>query len=180
MRLQLGETESQNARQVLETSIQRVHSIAAVHEVLSERGFSMVDLKEVLERLVHLVSGTMTDPTKQVIISVKGESLILPSRSATNLALIVNELVQNALEHAFPDMREGSIAITLATAPDDLIVSVRDNGQGIPAQNAPGLGTEIIRTLVEEELKGRLVYESGLGGTLAMIYLPRESATVSG
>ncbi len=179
MRLQLGDTESQNARQVLETSIHRVHSIAAVHEVLSERGFSMVDLKEVLSRLVQLVGGTLTSPGKPVLINVKGESLSLPSRSATNLALIVNELMQNALEHAFPDMKEGSIDITLATAPEALIVSVRDNGQGLRAQSKPGLGTEIIRTLVEEELKGRLVYETGAGGTMATIYLPRELAAVN-
>ncbi len=179
MRLQLGETESQNARQVLETSIHRVHSIAAVHEVLSERGFSMVDVKEVLERLIHLVSGTMTDPGKLVMITVKGESLTLPSRSATNLALIVNELVQNAFDHAFPAMQEGSIVITLATAPDAFLVSVRDNGQGISALQSPGLGSEIISTLVEEELKGRLVYESGAGGTTATVYLPRELAAIS-
>ena len=178
MQLQLSETTSADgttldARQVLQMSMNRVYSIAAVHEVLSERGFHLVDLKEVLQRIASMTGAGLTAPRQALRLSVEGETVLLPSRTATNLALVVNELVQNALEHAFKERAVGQVLVTLGYAPDELVVTVKDDGSGLPRDYHPGLGTELVETLVHEELRGRLDYARLDRGTEVTIRLPR-------
>lgn len=173
MQIQLADADHLNARQVLEMSIHRVHSIAAVHDVLSERGFHLVDLKEVLQRLAHMTMASLTTPHRPVTITIAGETVMLPGRAATNLALVVNELVQNALDHAFPGRETGRITITLGQAPDTLVLVVRDDGVGLPAGYRPGLGTEIVTTLTHDELQGELAYLPAPAGTTVHIRIPR-------
>ncbi len=177
IQLQLSEArggEALDARQVLQTSIHRVHSIAAVHEVLAERGFHLVDVKEVLQRIASVTGAGLTAPQQRVQLSVEGETVLLPSRMATNLALVVNELVQNALEHAFEGGAPGQVLVSLGYAPAELVVTVRDDGQGLPKDYLPGLGTELVQTLVHEELRGRLSYGRLQKGTEVTIRMPRD------
>lgn len=179
MQLQIPDADRLDTRQVLESNIHRIRSIAAVHEVLSERGFRLVDVKDVLARITQATAEAMTAPGRLATIEVYGESLPLPSRAATALALVVNELVQNALEHAFqtPDGRGstgGRIEISLGRSPQELIVIVRDNGAGITGDYQRGLGLEIAETLVRDDLHGRLKFNRlPTGGTEASIRMPR-------
>jgi two-component system, sensor histidine kinase PdtaS len=170
MRLQLAEADGLDARQALLNSIHRVHTIAAVHETLSERGFHLVDVRDVLQRVVGMVA-TMTAPDKAIRISVEGEAALLPTRAATSLALVVNELIQNALEHAFTGRDAGQVVITVARAQGALLVTVADDGQGFAAGYRPGLGTEIVETLVRSDLHGELAYNRRAGGTEVAIRL---------
>lgn len=174
MQLQIAEAHRLDTRTVLETNIHRIRSIAAVHEVLSEEGFSLVDVKDVLERIIQTTSSSMIAPHQMLEIQVYGESLILPSRSATALTLIVNELVQNALEHAFNGRNTGKVEISLGRSPDELIIIVRDNGIGLPANYKPKLGLEIAQTLVKDDLQGSIKFnQPPTGGTEVSIRLPR-------
>lgn len=175
IQLQLGEVTDANTRQVLLSSMHRVYSIAAVHEVLSERGFHLVNVKDVLHRLAMMNVNSLSLSGQAVRVRVEGEAVMLPSRAATNVALVVNELVQNALEHAFPAQSQGEVQITLAHVPTGVVITVRDNGQGLPDAYRPGLGTEIVRTLVREELRGRLSYHSPGKGTEVILHLPAEA-----
>jgi len=86
MQLQLPDADRLDTREVLETNIHRIRSIATVHEVLSDDGFRMVDVKDVLERITMTTAETMTDPGKNISIEVFGEPLSLPSRAATSLS----------------------------------------------------------------------------------------------
>ncbi len=174
MQLQIPDAERLNTRQILETNIHRIHSIAAVHEVLSERGFRLVDVKDVLERITSMTADSMTTPGRDISIRVFGEPLALPSRAATSLALIVNELVQNALEHAFDGRYQGKIEISLGYSPDELIVLVRDNGRGLPESYEHGLGLEIAETLVRDDLDGRMKFHRLEQGTEISIRMPRK------
>lgn len=175
MQLQISDAERLDTRQVLETNIHRINSIAAVHEVLSEKGFRLVDVKDVLGRIGRETAESMTHPHKTIEILLLGESLLLPSRAATALTLVVNELVQNALEHAFPmEHTNGRIEISLGRSADEIIVIVRDNGAGLPNGLVRGLGLEIAETLVTEDLNGRLKFNRPTGGgTEVSIRLPR-------
>lgn len=178
MQLQMGETTDADgtpldAKQVLQTSMHRVYSIAAVHEVLSERGFQLVDVKEVLQRMAAMTGAGLTAPQQALQVAVEGETALLPSRTATNLALVVNELVQNALEHAFDGTSPGRVLVSLGYAPGELVVTVRDDGRGLPQNYLPGLGTELVQTLVHEELRGTLTYARLDRGTEVTIRLPR-------
>jgi two-component system, sensor histidine kinase PdtaS len=105
---------------------------------------------------------------------VQGEQLLLPSRAATAVTLAVNELVQNALEHAFVGRSRGSVTISVGRGPEDLIVLVRDDGVGLPARPARRLGLEIVETLVREDLRGRIRYNRlPSGGAEISIRMPR-------
>jgi signal transduction protein with GAF and PtsI domain len=172
MRLQLG-SATPEARPVLQNSITRVHSIAAIHEVLSERGFRLVDLKEVLTQIGRMTGETMAIPNQSITVEVLGESLLMPTRAATNVVLVVNELLQNALEHAFKNRPSGTVRISIGQAPGEHLILVRDDGVGFPENFKRGLGLEIVETLVFEELNGRIRFYGAEPGTEVSIRFPR-------
>ncbi|WP_420628761.1 GAF domain-containing protein [Candidatus Leptofilum sp.] len=175
MQLQLGDADQLTAHEVLQTNIHRIRSIAAVHEILSEKGFRLVDVKDVLERICRMTAETMTRPNQNVHIRVFGDALSLPSKPATAVALVVNELVQNSLEHAFnSSSTDGQIDVSLGRSLQEVIIIVRDNGRGLPPDFTRGLGLEIVETLVQEDLNGRLKFNHPTqGGTEISLRLPR-------
>ncbi len=173
LRLQLGEP-SIDAEEALRESIDRILSIAAVHEVLSEKGFRMVDVKQVFEQVAQTVTQHRLHLQKMLQVTVRGDEVALPSREATALTLAVNELIQNALKHAFTDRDTGRITVTLQRQGADLTVIVKDDGIGLSAKamepsDRPSLGLQIIETLVTQDLGGEMIIEQHEEGTSATI-----------
>ncbi len=176
MRMQVAEANGElAAHDVLHQSINRIQSIAAVHEVLSEQGFRLVDVKEVIQRIARMVAQNMIPPGKSISIQVDGDSLVLPSRPATSLALVVNELLQNALEHAFVGRQSGQVTITLAPTPDHYLATVADDGVGLPSDIPSSLGLEIVEALVRDDLKGKIKFKHHKRGAQVEIRMPRSS-----
>ena len=175
LRLQLRDGGQVSGREVLTETISRILSIAAVHEILSVEGFRLVNLRQLLERVVQNVTQTMTAPALHLAVAVQGEDIYLNSHQATSLALVVNELLQNAIEHAFPDRAEGRIEIRLAQRDGGLSLEVADDGRGLPPGFEPGgggdLGLKIIHALVTEDLGGTITFSAG-PGTRAVITIP--------
>jgi two-component sensor histidine kinase len=171
LRPQMSGDRQVSAHEVLHESINRILSIAAVHEVLSQRGFRLVDVKEVLSRVGRAVAQNMQRPGLEIEVTVQGDEVALPSQAATSLALAVNELLQNALEHAFVGRPRGCVAVRLRQAPGEVTVEVRDDGIGLAADSSRHLGLEIVETLVVEDLKGTWSLEAN-GGTVARITIP--------
>ncbi|HID89511.1 MAG TPA: GAF domain-containing protein [Anaerolineae bacterium] len=170
LRLQMAE-EDLDPRRALQESINRVLSIAAVHEVLSEKGFRLVDLRQVLRQVAQTVVQNRPHPDKDIRVEVEGDEIALPSRSATALALAVNELVQNSLKHAFMGREAGRIKVRLRRRPSGYEVVVADDGVGLPVDTPPprSLGLQIVETLVTQDLGGELRLECGPQGTRAVI-----------
>lgn len=173
MQLQIPDAARLNTRDVLETNIHRIRSIATVHEVLSEKGFHLVDVKDVLSRIARATVQAVNAPNHAITIDVLGESLTLPSQAATALALIVNELVQNAVEHAFVGKTHGMIEVTIGRSPTNFHVWVRDNGNGLPDNFEHGLGLEIAETLITDDLDGTIDFHSLVQGTEVALTIPR-------
>jgi two-component sensor histidine kinase len=173
MQLQLPDADRLETRTVLLTNIHRIRSIAAVHEILSEQGFRLVNVRAVLERIAQTTMTGMARPHQAVGIAVHGDNLLLPSRAATALAVVVNELVQNSLEHAFVGRDAGRIDISLARTPDALLVVVRDDGVGLPDELPRNLGLEIAEALVADDLHGELQFVRRPIGAEVHIRLPR-------
>ena len=171
LRLQMDGDRPISPQEVLHDSVNRILSIAAVHEVLSQRGFRQVDLKDVLERVTRAVAHNMQRPGLEVEVTVKGDEVALPSQAATSLALAVNELVQNALEHAFVGRERGCVEVALRRTPGELELEVRDDGVGLSAGSPRSLGLEIVETLVLEDLSGTWSL-AGDEGTAARITIP--------
>jgi two-component sensor histidine kinase len=178
LRLQLRDGREVSGREVLTETINRILSIAAVHEILSVEGFRLINVRELLEKVTQTVSQTMTRPPLRVTVAIEGDELYMPSQQATSVALAVTELVQNALEHAFPGRAEGRIRIVLGQTEREWIVEVTDDGVGVPTGTDPlstdNLGLKIVRALAIEDLKGRFDLGAGhTAGTRATIAVPR-------
>jgi two-component sensor histidine kinase len=103
---------------------------------------------------------------------VAGEALSLPSQAATAVALVVNEMVQNAVEHAFAGQARGTVWIEIGRNQNDHILTVRDNGSGIAQPLRPGLGLEIAHTLIDEDLHGSVTFAPAHPGTLVTLRFP--------
>jgi len=178
LRLQLREGREVSGREVLTETINRILSIAAVHEILSVEGFKLINVRDLLERVTRTVGQTMARPPLRVDIAVEGADLYMPSQQATSVALAVTELVQNAMEHAFPHRAEGRIRILLAQTDRDWVIEVDDDGVGVAAGTDPmatdNLGLKIVRALATEDLKGRFDLGGTTGtGTRAVVTIPR-------
>jgi two-component system, sensor histidine kinase PdtaS len=180
LRLQSRRLESDEARQALWESVRRISSIALVHETLSQDSRQRVSFDKVAQRLVEMLSTGLTDPNRPVKMDLRGGAGELPAEVATPLALVLSELVQNSVEHAFPE-RGGTITIELERRTASLHLTIRDDGVGVPEDWSLGddanLGLQISATLVESELGGTLeVMRAPDGpGTLceALLPLPR-------
>jgi two-component system, sensor histidine kinase PdtaS len=177
LRLQSRRLSSDEARQALGESVRRISSIALVHETLSQDSRQRVSFDKVAQRLLDMLGTGLTDPERPVRMELVGGAGELPAEVATPLALVVSELVQNSVEHAFPD-RGGTVTIDLERRPASLHLVVRDDGVGIPdgwsLESSANLGLRIAATLVESELGGTLeVARSEDGpGTACELLLP--------
>lgn len=159
LRLQSRRLKSDEAREALAESVRRISSIALVHETLSQDSRQRVMFDGVAERLVDMLTQGLADPTRPVIVTIEGAAGELPAELATPLALVLSELLQNAVEHAFP-ATGGAVVVRLERRTNSLDVTVIDDGVGLPAdwslQGSANLGLQIASTLVESELGGTL------------------------
>jgi two-component sensor histidine kinase len=172
LRLQARRLDSDEAKGALAESVLRIGSIAMVHEILSEEPSDVVGFAEVAQRIAAMVRDGLVAPGAKIAFSVRGSAGDLQASLATPLAVTLTELLQNAVEHAFPDGRTGSIAVELDHQPDRVFMSVSDDGVGLDPRGRTGtrLGLQIVRSLVEE-LGGRLEVTSERG-TRAEVSIP--------
>src|SRR3954463_1558861 len=163
LRLQARRMTEPAAREALEESVRRVTSIAVVHETLAGSREDVVAVDDVLDQVLPML-GDLTSIGPAARTRRIGSFGELPAAAATPLVLAVTELLHNAAEHAFPEGEPGSIELVAERDGDDLVVRVRDNGQGLPEGFDPagsdGLGLQIVRTLVTSELGGSLAMTS--------------------
>jgi two-component system, sensor histidine kinase PdtaS len=169
LRLQARRTGNPEVAEQLRESIGRIISIAVVHEFLSHEETSAINIHEVSNRILSEVRTGVLDQSRPISLSLEGmRSFTLPAQQATSCALIINELVQNAVEHAFAGLPGGSIVVRLAEQGDSLYIEIQDDGRGLPNDfdlaRQGGLGLQIVRSLVREDLKGEfeLVNEQGV------------------
>jgi len=156
LRLQARRANLIQTKKALYDSISRILSIAVVHEALSKEGMETVNISTVLTKMVEIFNNEVENGDN-ISINLKCDSIMLFSRQATSLVLIVNELVHNALEHAFVGIDDGSIDVEFKKVGNEVVLKVIDDGIGFKeeeVQNSKSLGLNIIKTLVEEDLKG--------------------------
>jgi two-component sensor histidine kinase len=176
LRLQTRRLRTPEARAALAESERRIRSIAIVHETLSREPGDIVHFAEIVRPLARLVEDTASSPELRISFSVDGDAGDLPGEIATPLAVVLNELMQNAVDHAFPEGSEGAqVSVRLRRDRDDVIVEVVDNGAGLPegfsTEEAQGLGLSIVKALVTGELGGTIELRSN-GGTAACVRVP--------
>ena len=112
LRLQMHYAGERSVEQVLTESLNRILAIASVHELLSREDLDMVSVKKVAESIVAATAQSVIAPGKHIRMAIEGPDILLPSSQATSVALVLNELVQNAVEHGFGEgSDEGQIAV---------------------------------------------------------------------
>jgi two-component system, sensor histidine kinase PdtaS len=173
LRIQARRSHSDEARDALTQAMRRVAAIAVVHDTLSEGLAQNVDFDNVFDRVLKLVAEVAAAPNTRARTHSTGTFGTLPSEYATPLALALTELVTNAVEHGLAG-QEGDVEIIAERGEDRLEVRVRDTGTGLPeGQVGRGLGTQIVRTLIQGELGGTIDWHTIMGsGTEVTIDIP--------
>ena len=173
MRIQMRRTTSDEAKEALEQAIRRVSAIALVHNTLAEGFSDEVNFDEVFESSMRLVGELATDSSREIKLRIDGKFGQLDSGLATPLAVALTEVVTNAASHGLGE-RGGSILITPRQTAKQLTIEVEDNGVGFEKDAiGKGLGTQIIKTLIEGELRGKISWFSPKdGGTKVAISIP--------
>ena len=174
LRLQMRKGISEESKSYFEDTLNRVFSIASVYELILANEDAEADDVDIVQ-LTQKVCSTMTlnGPNKKVdlIIRSNGNRILTSSRKAVSIALIVNELVQNSLKHAFPGDAHGEVIVNFYSKADSLELHISDNGVGI-RQTKSSLGLEIVRNLVVNDLNGEFSYMPEDVGTHAAIMFP--------
>lgn len=175
LRIQARRSHSPEARDALNHAMRRVGAIAVVHDTLSEGLSQNVDFDVVFDRILMLIAEVASTHNTKAHPTFTGSFGELPSAYATPLALALNELVTNAVEHGLAG-REGEVLITAERTASTLTVVVRDDGVGLPeGKVGAGLGTQIVRTLIQGELSGTIDWHTITGaGTEVTIEIPLE------
>ncbi|MCT7660971.1 sensor histidine kinase [Mycobacterium deserti] len=177
LRLQARRTNNAEGREALIESVRRVSSIALVHDALSMSVDEEVNLDEVVDRILPIMNDVATVDTP-IRINRVGDLGVLDADRATAMIMVITELVQNAIEHAFDtSTRQGCVTIRSERSARWLDVVVHDDGRGLPAgfslEKSDSLGLQIVRTLVSAELDGSLgMHESATGGTDVVLRVP--------
>ncbi len=187
LRLQARRIDEPAAKLALEEAVRRVGSIAIVHETLSQAVEERVDFDEIADRLGRMVTDVSVAGDRVRVLR-RGSFGSLDSEVATPLAMVLTEVLQNAVEHGYPEegTAEGTIRVEARTALGRLHVVVTDDGRGLPPDFdldvSTNLGLSIVRTLVESELGGQLavVRAAHTGGTRVVVDVPAEKLPVEG
>ena len=173
LQMQSRRSESEEIRESLDQAMRRVSAIALVHDTLSEGVNQDLDFDQVFDRVLQLTGEVAASHNTTVRTLVDGKFGQLRSEIATPLAVALTEIVTNAVEHGLAN-RSGVVLVNAVRNPKRLNIDVSDNGEGLKnGELGVGLGTQIIRTLIEGELRGTIKWFSPKeGGTKVSISLP--------
>jgi len=161
LRIQGRRLASEEAKVAIEESVRRIAAIAVVHEMLARSGGDDVDFAEVVRPVLRMAETALVTTDRPVALRLVGEGPIVSASKASSLAVVITELIQNAVEHGYPDGSPGgTVTVEMIASPDQLTVRVHDDGVGLPAdftiEESKGLGLTIILALVSGELGGEL------------------------
>lgn len=178
LRLQERRTESSEAKSILQDCIGRVNSIAVVHEYLSQQGDGMIDVGKVAKSIYQALVSSMLNSDFVLETDFATDNVLLPSEKATSIALILNELLQNAIEHAFAGKANGKLTVRFNDSGSYYELLIADNGVGLPPdfswQQSSSLGLKIIKTMAEADLKGSFaLVPLADGGVQASVIIPK-------
>jgi len=158
LNLQLHRTSEPEVVQILGESIDRIQGIAATHDLLSKTQLGVAAVDEIARKIVGITRSNTAPPELQIRFKISAAPFSVMSDEATTLAIILNELVANAIEHGFEDRAKGTINISGAREGDRIVVRVADDGAGLPPgfsmQASGNLGLQLVRGLASSALRG--------------------------
>ncbi len=169
VRIQARRAESAETRAALGEAVNRIMNVAAVHEFLFDPNERRVNLRALTERLVEL-SRPLVPPPLAIEFHVEGGDIFIDGQRATPAALVISELILNAVEHAFGSQEKGNIWIRLAQVGNRVKIEIQDDGQGAPQGFSPDVGLSLVTTLTRDGLQGDFsIINDPNGGAIAAV-----------
>jgi PAS domain S-box-containing protein len=181
LNLQSRNIEDPNLRKMFQESQSRVRAMALIHEVLyGSDDLSRIDLEDYVSKLAKSLTRMYGADASRIRLEVAGNGVTLEIDDTVPCGLVISELLSNSFKYAFPDGRPGEISINaVATDDDRIVLTVRDDGVGIPddvdIRHTESMGMGLVTGLVENQLGGQLELDR-TGGTCFTIVFSRESA----
>lgn len=172
LRLQSRRIDNVEAKKAFDESINRILSIATTHEVLSQKGIDDADIKTILCKIKDNAIRNSVQCNKKIKIELSGDNLKVNSDKATSIAIVVNELIENSLKHAFSHKDEGNVQIIINAGQTYSSISVSDSGRGFDVKllKNESLGLNIVKSIVRDKLNGHINIESNENGTKSVFY----------
>lgn len=173
LRIQSRRTKSEETKAALAQAMRRVSAIAVVHDTLATGLTQEVNFDEVFDRILLMISELASAHGQSVRTIIDGKFGMLQAEQSTPLAMSLTEIVTNAIEHGLAE-RSGVVHISAERRQKKLEIAVSNNGEPIkPGTIGTGLGTQIVRTLIEGELRGSIHWSSPAeGGARVAITIP--------
>jgi len=183
LRLQNRHTEDPGTQTILRDSESRVRSMALVHEKLYRSvDLAHIDIGDYLRDLSRYLFNTYSVNPSQVVLRSEITGISLDINRAIPIGLILNELISNALKHAYPDGRRGVVLITGREDGDTIVLSLHDDGIGMPPgfdwRHSSSLGMHLVMTLIEQA-RGTIECPDCACGTHFVLRLPRDAGTAT-
>ncbi len=182
LRLQARRLENPEAKAAVSESVRRIRTIALVHESLSREPGDDVTFIEIVRPLLRLAEEGLQSPDRPVRFTVRGDGGRVPANTATPLSVVLTELLQNAVDHGFPEgSGGGGVVVHLDNDEVRIAIKVVDDGRGVEpgfdVADATSLGLSIVRTLVTTELNGSIEMRPATADDLALAGLDAPGAT---
>jgi len=176
LRLQRRRITNADARGAFSETMTRIFSISLTHEILAQKGVDSVNIKEILGRMLNSAKNYIIPETLDLTLEIHGDDIQLESGMATSIAMVVNELVQNCIKHAFVGRQQGLIVLRISHGEALSTIEVADDGVGyrLDSAHTGSLGHKLVRSLVQDKLFGKLAIESSPKGTKAVFSFQNE------
>ncbi|MFA6332021.1 MAG: PAS domain S-box protein [Methanoregula sp.] len=156
-------SQDESTNSILTDMMLKIQTMAQIHTRLYEsKMFGKISLSAQIEDQIRGLSSIYSTTGHEITCEIDSKEIFLPVDQAIPCALVVNEILSNAYKHAFKGRRKGSILISPLQENDRITITVKDNGIGLPDQfdisHANGLGLQLVKTLVQHQLKGSLTF----------------------
>lgn len=179
VRLEMRYSKYTTVEDALNDTLSRILAISTVHELLTRDDLDSVSIKKVAESILNATQQSVVPPGKTIRTTISGDDFVLPLAKATSMALVLNELVQNAVEHGFRTLNDGRIQIQLSDTGTEYRIAIINDGEPLPAgfnyNTGNSLGLSIVETLVRGDLQGAFSLENAVYdiGIIAIVVFPR-------
>lgn len=177
--LQSDSISDERTRSCLRESQNRVRSMALIHERLYQsKNFSSIDLGEYIRDLSNYLFDSYGVAIERVSLDIDAGNIALEINRAVPCGLIINELISNALKHAFPDGRSGQLSVRVGSDEETITLEVADTGRGMPAgldiQTTGTLGLQLV-LLLAKQLGGRASFSHEEQGMRVTVSFPADA-----
>jgi two-component sensor histidine kinase len=179
LRLQARRTESDEVRRALQEGINRILSVAVIHEFLAHQEARVINIRDVSQRIIKQIQEGVLDAEQHIRLDLQGPNIYLPTQPATVCALAINELLLNALEHGYVRQEGGTVTVNLRDDGEMVTIAVDDDGVGLPEafdlDQTGSLGLQIVKTLAEGDLRGQFELCGRDKGVSAVVTFPKHT-----